>query len=236
MTGGGGDIGRASAIALARAGAHVHLIGRTAERLMDAASEIDAFGGRASTLQLDVTDAAAVEETFGAASVDVLVNSAGTNIPQLLDDVRPADFDALFDVNVKASFFVTQQAVRAMRREHRSGSVIMISSQMGHVGGPKRALYCGTKWAIEGMTRALALELAPEGIRVNTVAPTFVETEMTRAYLEDPEFKDFVLGSIPMGMMARPDDVAGAVRFLAEDASRMITGTSIRVDGGWTAQ
>ncbi|MFZ2526166.1 MAG: SDR family oxidoreductase [Rhodococcus sp. (in: high G+C Gram-positive bacteria)] len=237
VTGGGGDIGRASALALARAGAHVHLIGRNADRLDSAAADIaSVVGRRPETYPLDVTDIDTVTELFQGATVDVLVNSAGTNIPQNLDEVRADDFDTVFDVNVRAAYFVTQQAVRAMRRDGRRGSIIMISSQMGHVGGPKRSVYCGSKWAVEGMTRALALELGPEGIRVNTVAPTFVETEMTREFFEDAAFREFVLGSIPLGMMAQSADVAAAVEFLAGDASRMITGTSIRVDGGWTAQ
>ncbi|MFV0252032.1 MAG: SDR family NAD(P)-dependent oxidoreductase [Beutenbergiaceae bacterium] len=236
MTGGGGDIGRASAIALARAGARVHLIGRTVARLEAAATDIDAVGGQARIHPVDVTDTAAVQRLFQGSAVDVLVNSAGTNIPQPLDAVRPQDFDTIFDVNVRAAFFVTQQAVQAMRHDRRPGSIIMISSQMGHVGGPKRAVYCGSKWAVEGMTRAMALELAPEQIRINTVAPTFVETAMTREYLKDPDFKQFVLGAIPMGAMAQPADVAAAVLFLAGDGARMITGTSVRVDGGWTAQ
>lgn len=237
VTGGGGGIGRASALALARAGAHVHLVGRSAARLDSAADSIaSALGSRPDTHPLDVTDVAAVTDLFDGATVDVLVNSAGTNIPQHLDEVTPDDFDTVFDVNVRAAFFVTQRAVRAMRREGTSGSIIMISSQMGHVGGPKRSVYCGSKWAVEGMTHALALELAPEGIRVNTVAPTFVETELTREFFEDANFRQFVLGSIPMGKMAQADDVAAAVEFLASDSARMITGTSIRVDGGWTAQ
>ncbi|MFD4407847.1 SDR family NAD(P)-dependent oxidoreductase [Nocardia sp. NPDC058499] len=237
VTGGGGDIGRASALALARAGAHLHLIGRNADRLDLAAADIASAVGRSPAIYpFDVTDIVAVTELFQTATVDVLVNSAGTNIPQHLDEVRAADFDTVFGVNVRAAFFVTQQAVRAMRRDGRPGSIIMISSQMGHVGGPKRSVYCGSKWAVEGMTRALALEVASDHIRVNTVAPTFVETEMTREFLEDASFRQFVLGSIPLGTMAKPDDVAAAVEFLARDSSRMITGTSIRVDGGWTAQ
>lgn len=233
VTGGGSGIGLASAVALAAAGAQVHLVGRNRERLEEAAAQV---AGAAQVHAVDVTDTAAVAELFADAQVDILVDSAGRNIPKVLDEVTEADFDAVFDVNVRASFFVVQHAVRAMRRTGTKGSIILISSQMGHVGGPKRIVYCGSKWALEGMTRALALELAPEGIRVNTVAPTFVDTELTQSSFAEPGFREFVLSSIPMGVMAQPQDVAAAVEFLAGDGSRMITGTSIMVDGGWTAQ
>ena len=168
--------------------------------------------------------------------LDILVNNAGGNRPGPFVDVTRQDFDCLVDLNIRSVFFASQAALRKMMQTGTKGSIINMSSQMGHVGLAKRTVYCLTKHAIEGFTKALALEAAPFGIRVNSVAPTFVLTPMTEDYFADPEFAEFVQSRIPLGRCATPEDVADAVAFLASDAAASITGTSLRVDGGWTAQ
>jgi NAD(P)-dependent dehydrogenase (short-subunit alcohol dehydrogenase family) len=171
-----------------------------------------------------------------AFDVDILVNNAGTNRPMPMSDVPGDVLDLLLDLNVRASFLTAQAAVRSMQRRAVPGSIVNMTSQMGHVGSPGRTVYCMTKHALEGLTKALAVELAPAGIRVNSVAPTFVETPMTLPMLKDPGFKSRVLGSIPLGRMATAQEVAAAVLYLVSPASAMVTGTSLLVDGGWTAQ
>jgi NAD(P)-dependent dehydrogenase (short-subunit alcohol dehydrogenase family) len=166
----------------------------------------------------------------------ILVNNAGTNRPKPIHDVIETDYDAVLDLNVKAAYFVSQSASRRMVEEGLAGSIIHIGSQMGHVGGPNRTLYCASKWAIEGMSKAMALDLAPHGIRSNTIAPTFIETPMTQPFLSDPDFKASVLSKIKLGRLGRVEDLMGAVLFLASDASALMTGTSLVVDGGWTAE
>ncbi|WP_197497391.1 SDR family NAD(P)-dependent oxidoreductase [Mycobacterium sp. 852013-51886_SCH5428379] len=235
VTGAGSGIGRASAVALARLGATAHLVGRTVESLQATARLIGEYGGSAVVHAGDVTDGGFVSALMADERVDVLVNSAGRNIPQSVDEITAETYAAVMDVNVAAVLFVTQQAVARMREHGQGGSIVSIGSQMGHVGGPQRTLYCTSKWALEGMTKALALELAGEGIRVNTVAPTFIETELTAQNLAKPEFRDWVLGEIPMRRLGTVDEVAAAVAYLASPASSLTTGTSLLVDGGWTA-
>lgn len=235
VTGAGSGIGRASAVALARLGATAHLVGRTAESLQGTARLVGEYGGTSVIHVGDVTDSGFVAALMDGQRVDVLVNSAGRNITQLLKDITPQTYAAVMGVNVEAVLFVTQHAVARMRELGDGGSIVSISSQMGHVGGPQRTLYCSSKWALEGMTKALALELAGEGIRVNTVAPTFVETELTAQSLAKPEFRDWVLGEIPLRRLGTVDEVAAAVAYLASPASSLTTGTSLLVDGGWTA-
>jgi NAD(P)-dependent dehydrogenase (short-subunit alcohol dehydrogenase family) len=235
VTGAGSGIGRASAIALARLGAITHLIGRTAESLQETAQLIAEYDGSAVLSVGDVTDASFITTAMAGQRVDVLVNSAGRNIAGSLEDITPQSYAAVMGVNVEALLFVTQQAVARMRAHGEGGSIVSISSQMGHVGGPQRILYCTSKWALEGMTKALALELAADGIRVNTVSPTFVETELTTRSLAKPEFRDWVLGEIPLRRLGTADEVAAAVAYLASAASSLTTGSSLLVDGGWTA-
>ncbi|MCV7418836.1 SDR family oxidoreductase [Mycolicibacterium litorale] len=235
VTGAGSGIGRASAIALCRLGAAVHLVGRTSESLQETARQIAEYGGTASVHVGDVTEVSLVASLMNGQRVDVLVNSAGRNIAQRLDDITPQTYAAVMNVNVAAALFVTQQAVARMREHGEGGSIVSIGSQMGHVGGPQRTLYCASKWALEGMTKALALELAGEGIRVNTVAPTFVETDLTARSLAKPEFRDWVLGEIPLRRLGTVEEVAAAVAYLASPASSLTTGSSLLVDGGWTA-
>jgi NAD(P)-dependent dehydrogenase (short-subunit alcohol dehydrogenase family) len=235
VTGAGRGIGRAAALALAGAGHEVLCVARTRADLDAVAGEIEAAGGRARAAAVDVTDSRALDR-LDADGVEVLVNSAGTNIPEPFVDVTEDHLDRLLAVNLKATFLVSQRVVRAMRAGGSGGAIVNVSSQMGHVGAPGRTAYCATKHAVEGLTKAMAVELAPEGIRVNAVAPTFVETPMTAGYLADPGFRSWVLERIPLGELASVDDVAAAICFLASNSARSVTGTSLLVDGGWTAQ
>lgn len=236
VTGAGRGLGRACAVALAAAGADVVAVSRTSADLDELVKEIVASGGRARASCCDVTDARAVRTIIDAAQpVDILVNNAGGNAPQAFLDVDEATLDRLLNLNLRSAFLAAQAAARHMVARGR-GVIVNMSSQMGHVGAPNRTVYCATKHAVEGLTKAMAVELAPAGVRVVAVAPTFVETPMTRPFLADPAFRETVLRSIPLGRTAQPEDVAAAVAFLASPAASMITGTSLLVDGGWTAR
>ena len=237
VTGAGRGIGLACAAALAQAGAHVTLAARTAAEIEEAAAAIIAEGGKADASVLDVSDLRAVEAFFtGHPAFHILVNNAGTNRPKPMTEVTEDDYDMVLGLNVKSAFFVAQGAARAMLAEGIKGSLIHMGSQMGHVGGPRRSLYCASKWAVEGMNKAFALDLAPHGIRSNTIAPTFIETPMTQPFFEDAAFRDSVLAKIKLGRIGQPEDLMGAVLYLACDASALVTGTSLLVDGGWTAE
>ncbi len=236
VTGAGRGIGLALAAALAQAGAAVTLVARSGDEIDAAAKAIRDAGGNADAAQLDVSDLAAVAAFFAARpAFHILINNAGTNRPKAMQDVDEEDFDAVIDLNVKSAFFVAQACVRRMIKEEARGSLIHIGSQMGHVGGPNRSLYCASKWALEGMSKSFALDLAGFGIRSNSIAPTFIETEMTKPFLEDAAFKSAVLAKIKLGRLGKVEDLMGAALFLASDASSLVTGTSIVVDGGWTA-
>lgn len=237
VTGAGRGIGFALACGLAEAGAEVTLAARSVEEIETAAKAIRRAGGAATARCLDVSDLSAVNAFFiDEPAFSVLVNNAGTNRPKPMQHVSEEDYDAVLDLNLKSPFFVTQACVRRMLAEEISGSLIHIGSQMGHVGGPGRSLYCASKWGLEGISKAFALDLASSGIRSNTIAPTFVETPMTQPYFEDEAFKASVLSKIKLGRLAQAEDIMGAALFLASDASAMVTGTSIVVDGGWTAE
>jgi len=237
VTGAGRGIGLAAAAALAQAGAQVTLAARTSAEIEAGAKAIRDAGGVADAAVLDVSDLAGLEVFFAARpAFHVLVNNAGTNRPKPLWDVTEADYDAVLDLNLKSAFFVAQHCVKAMLRDGVQGSLIHMGSQMGHVGGPRRSLYCASKWALEGMSKAFALDLAPHGIRSNSIAPTFIETPMTKPFFEDKAFLDSVLTKIKLGRLGQVEDLMGPVLFLASDASALITGTSLLVDGGWTAE
>lgn len=237
VTGAGRGIGLALAAALAEAGAEVTLVARTAGEIEAGTNAIRAAGGRADAAVLDVADLAAVTAFFAARpAFHVLVNNAGTNRPKPFHEVSEADYDTVLDLNLKASFFVAQGCVQQMLAEEVRGSLIHIGSQMGHVGGPGRSLYCASKWALEGMSKAIALDLAAQGIRSNTIAPTFIETPMSKPFLADPAFKASVVAKIKLGRIGTVEDLMGAVLYLASDASALVTGTSLIVDGGWTAE
>lgn len=233
VTGAGRGIGLAAAAALADAGAEVTLVARSAGEIEAVA---EAIGKGAIAAKLDVSDIAAVKAFFTERpAFHVLVNNAGTNRPKPMWEVSEDDYDAVLDLNVKSAFFVAQACVAKMMAESTKGSLIHMGSQMGHVGGPNRSLYCASKWALEGMNKAFALDLASHGIRSNTIAPTFIETPLTKPFFEDPEFKASVLAKIKLGRIGTVEDLMGAVLFLASDAAALVTGTSLVVDGGWTA-
>ncbi|MBL8671101.1 MAG: SDR family oxidoreductase [Alphaproteobacteria bacterium] len=236
VTGAGRGIGRGCALALAGAGAEIIAVSRTAGEIEALAGEIKAAGGKARAMACDVTDTPALDRLFaGVPRLDVLVNNAGANKPQPFIDVDEATLDRILTLNVRSAFLVAQRAARVMVKQ-KSGVIVNMSSQMGHVGGPNRTVYCASKHAIEGLTKAMAVELAPLGIRAVAVAPTFIETPMTKPFLADASFMAQVMSSIPMGRTGTVDEVANAVLFLASPAAGMVTGTSLLVDGGWTAR
>lgn len=233
VTGAGRGIGLGAATALADAGAEVVLVARTADEIDAAAAQI---GGNAAAVQLDVADLDAVAAFFSKQSAfDVLVNNAGTNRPMPMWEVTESDYDAVLGLNLKSAYFIAQHCARAMIGEGIRGSLIHISSQMGHVCGPNRSLYCASKWAMEGMNKAFALDLAAHGIRSNTIAPTFTETPLTQSMLANAEFRRKVTSQIPLGRIGSVEDIMGAVLFLASDASALMTASSLVIDGGWTA-
>ena len=231
VTGAGRGLGRACALTLSGAGARVIAVSRTAGELESLA---EAAPGPVETWVEDVLGDALLARIEALERLDVLVNNAGTNQPQPFIEVTDEVLDTMLNLNVRAAFRVARSAARVMMKRG-SGSIVNMSSQMGHVGSPGRAVYCMTKHGIEGLTKAMAVELGPHGIRVNTVSPTFIETPLTRPFLEDPKFAEFVMGMIAMKRLGTVDDVAAAVLYLASPASGIVTGTSLRVDGGWTA-
>lgn len=236
VTGAGRGIGLAAAAALAQADAQVTLVARSAGELAEASELINAEGGESRYIALDVTDSQAVGHAIAETGpFDILVNSAGINRPKPLVEMEDEDIDAVFDLNVKAAFYLCRAVAKGMLQAGIPGSLINISSQMGHVGSPKRTVYCASKHAIEGMTKALAWELGPQQIRVNTLCPTFIETTLTAGMFEAPGFHDWVTSKIALGRVGRVEEVMGAVVFLASDASTLMTGSALMLDGGWTA-
>jgi NAD(P)-dependent dehydrogenase (short-subunit alcohol dehydrogenase family) len=240
VTGAGRGLGRACAVELARAGAEILCVARSAGQLDDVVAEIGALGGAAHAHPADVTAEAEVGEAVRRAAalgdLRVAVTAAGANRPGPASDYPLDAWKALFDVNVHATFLTCRAVGDALLRRDAAGSLVTLSSQLGSVGYPGRAAYCATKHAVEGLTKALAVEWAQQGIRVNAVAPTFVRTPMTAAYLDDPAFRAEVLERrLPTGRLATAGDVAHAVRYLACDAASSVTGHTLRVDGGWTA-
>ena len=236
VTGAGRGIGRAIALALANAGAELFLNSRTPAELEAVANEISAGGGRARVLPFDVTDSAAVRQKVGELSrIDILVNNAGVTRPQPFFEVDEATLDRMIALNIKAAFIVAQAAARPMA-DAGSGVIINMSSQMGHVGSERdRTVYVMTKHALEGLTKAMAAELAPKGVRVVSIAPTFIATPLTEPFFTNPEFKQWVTDRIPLGRIGTVAEVANAVVFLASPAANLVTGSSLLVDGGWTA-
>ncbi|MEB6377395.1 SDR family oxidoreductase [Leclercia adecarboxylata] len=236
VTGGSRGLGFACAVALAQSGAQVWIAARDREAL-DAAATLAA--GRGLVLHpvaLDITDVAQVEAvTEHLPAFDILVNSAGLARHEPFLAVSETNFDAVMAINLRATFFVSQRVAARMREQKIAGSIIHISSQMGHVGGPQRSVYCASKFALEGLTKSMALELGGDGIRVNTLCPTFIETALSAPSLADPAFHRYVLENIKLGRTGTLQDVMGPVVFLASDAALMITGSALMVDGGWTA-
>lgn len=235
VTGAGRGIGQAAAAALAQAGAHVVCAARTKAEIEELAAEIRRQGGSAEGLSLDVIDLDAVRAAVAAqAPFNILINNAGTNRPAPFLDIKQDDFDFVMNLNVRAAFGVAQAVARRMVETKTPGSLIHISSQMGHVALPGRGVYCASKHAIEGLNKVIAIDLAEHGIRSNTIAPTFIETPMTKPFFQNEAFKSMVLGKIRLGRLGQVEDLMGAVVYLASDASALITGTSLLVDGGWT--
>lgn len=230
VTGASRGIGRAIAISFHSGGAHVIACARPSDDLKALESEL---GTRGTAWACDATSDDILGRIDNLPSLDVLVNNAGINRPEPFVDVSDKNLDDIMDINVRATFRIARHSVRKMTK---GGSIVNITSQMGHVGSPNRTVYCMTKHAVEGLTKAMAVELAPEGIRVNSVAPTFIATPMTEGWLDKPEFMEFVKRMIPMGKVGLPEDVANAVLYLSSDGANMITGHSLLVDGGWTAQ
>jgi NAD(P)-dependent dehydrogenase (short-subunit alcohol dehydrogenase family) len=237
ITGAGRGIGLAAAATLAQAGAQVTLAARSKNEIEEAAAALRARGGKAEALVLDVTDVAAGQRAVaGAAPFHILVNNAGMNRPAALADVTVENFDAIFALNVRAAFFMAQAVARRLVEAKLAGSIINISSQMGHVGGAGRAVYCASKHAMEGFSKAMAIELAPHNIRVNTLSPTFIETSLTKPFFANESFRKEVLNKIKLGRLGQVEDLTGAIVFLASDASALMTGSSLVIDGGWTAE
>ena len=237
VTGGTRGIGLGAAVALAEAGAAVTIAARTAEDVETVVNEMAAAGLDAEGVALDVTDNEAVK-TFitDVDPFEILVNSAGTARHSSFAEITPANYQAVMDLNLSATLFVSQAVVARLVERNMPGSIIHISSQMGHVGGPARAVYAASKFAVEGLSKAMAIELGASNIRVNTVCPTFIETELTSKNLSDPEFRSWVLSKIKLGRLGRIEDTMGPIVFLASDAASLVTGTSLLVDGGWTAE
>jgi NAD(P)-dependent dehydrogenase (short-subunit alcohol dehydrogenase family) len=237
VTGASSGIGLGAAAALAEAGAEVTLVARRAAELDAVRDAIRSAGGKAEALALDVTDLGRTGDAVAEGGpFDILVNAAGLARHGPALETKPEDYDAAMGLNLRAAFFLTREVARGLIAAGRPGSLINISSQMGHVGGPDRAVYCASKHALEGMTKAMAIEWAPHGVRVNTVCPTFIRTPLAEQTLKDPARKAWVLSKIKLGRLGEIEDVMGPVVFLASDASAMITGTHLIVDGGWTAE
>ena len=230
VTGASRGIGRAITLALLKAGAQVIACARPSPDLDALELEI---GDQGQVWAGDATDDDFLDRLGKLKNLDILVNNIGINRPEPFVDVSDENLDAMLNLNVRATFRIAREGVKRMSR---GGSVVNITSQMGHVGSPNRTVYCMTKHAIEGLTKAMAVELAPQGIRVNSVAPTFIETPLTKPMLADPEFNAFVKRMIPMGVIGQPEDVASAVVYLCSDGAKMVTGHSLVVDGGWTVQ
>lgn len=234
VTGASSGIGLGCAVAIAEAGAHVVCAARRVDPLSEAVEAMAETGLSAQALPLDQTNLEALESCFDE-PFDIVVNSAGLarHTPAL--DTAPRDFDAVMNINLRSAYFLSQQAARALMREGRPGSIIHISSQMGHVGGIDRAVYCASKHGLEGMVKAMAIEWGKAGIRINTICPTFIRTPLTQGTFESPERLAWIMEKIKLPRVGEVSDIMGTAVYLASDASAMVTGTSLRIDGGWTA-
>lgn len=236
VAGASSGIGLGCAAALVQAGAHVVMAARDAARLDQSVEAIRGEGGSAEALRLDISD---VEATEGAVAetgpFEIMVNSAGLARHAPAVDTRPEDFDAVFGINVRGAYFLTRAVAKGLIAAGRPGSLINISSQMGHVGGADRAVYCATKHAVEGFTKAMAIEWGQHGIRVNTICPTFIRTPLTEQTFAQPARAQWIREKIKLGRIGRVEDIMAAVTYLAGDAAAMVTGTALMVDGGWTA-
>ena len=236
VAGASSGIGLGCAVALAQAGAEVTLAARSVHKLEEAVLELRAMGLAASAMAMDVSDIAATQESVRASGpFDILVNSAGAALHSLAIDTTEDDYDAVADLNIKGAYFLTTAVAKGLVEASKPGSLINVSSQMAHVGGIERAVYCATKHAVEGFTKAMAIELGPHQIRVNTICPTFVRTALTEPTFSNPERVKWIKEKIKLGRIGEVTDIMGAVVYLASDASALMTGTNMLIDGGWTA-
>lgn len=234
VTGASSGIGLGCAVALAEAGPHVVCAARRVDVLQNAVDAMQAEGWKAEALPLDQTDVDAVASVCRV-PFDVVVNSAGLARHSAAVDTAPKNYDAVMNINVRGAYFLSSFAAKAMMDAGRPGSIIHISSQMGHVGGEERAVYCASKHAVEGMVKAMAIEWGKVGIRINTICPTFIRTPLTEPTFNDPEQMAWILDKIKLPRVGDVSDIMGAVQYLASDASGMVTGTAMMIDGGWTA-
>ncbi|KAE9627456.1 SDR family NAD(P)-dependent oxidoreductase [Parasedimentitalea maritima] len=235
VTGASSGIGQGCAVALADTGAHVVCAARGADRLAETVAAMQAKGWNAEALQLDQNDLPALQEIMEAGNFDVVVNSAGLARHGPATETTPEDFDAVVSVNLRSAYFLSAYAAKAMVKAGKPGSIIHISSQMGHVGGVDRAVYCATKHGLEGMVKSMAVEWGKQSIRINTVCPTFIRTPLTQSTFENPERAAWIMDKIKLDRVGEVEDIMGAVQYLASDASAMVTGTALMIDGGWTA-
>jgi NAD(P)-dependent dehydrogenase (short-subunit alcohol dehydrogenase family) len=241
VTGAGKGLGRACAIALAEAGANLVIISRTQKDLNEVSKKIKKLKAKCKSYVCDITNYNEIKEIINKQTkIDILINNAGNNIPEHFTKVKTKNMEYLVKINTIATFNLAQlcalKMIKSKNRKKVGGAIVNMSSQMGHVGGPIRSVYNMTKWGLEGLTKGMSLDLAKYNIRVNTVCPTFVVTPMTKKFLKNKKFKAETLNNIPLGRFAELSEVASAVVFLASDAASMITGTSLLVDGGWTAK
>ncbi len=234
VTGASSGIGLGCAVALAEAGAHVVCAARRADVLQASVHTMAAQGWSVEAMTMDQSDLGAVEAAF-AEPFDIVLNSAGLARHSAAVDTTPDDYDAVMDINVKGAYFLSTAAARAMMAAVKPGSIIHISSQMGHVGGIERAVYCASKHAVQGMVKAMAVEWGKAGIRINTICPTFIRTPLTEPTFNDPERLAWIMDKIKLPRVGEVADIMGAALFLASDASAMVTGTAMMIDGGWTA-
>ncbi len=229
-------IGLGCAVAIAEAGASVTLVARSADKLEQTVRKFRDEGWKAEAMVMDISDVAACESMLAArAPFDILVNSAGSTRPSPATDTTEADYDLVMAANLKGAFFLTRTVAKALIAVGKSGSLINISSQMGHVGGVDRALYCASKHGVEGLTKSMAVEFGPHNIRVNTICPTFIRTPLAEITLKNPDRRRWIEEKIKLGRIGEIEDIMGAVVFLASDASALVTGSALMVDGGWTA-
>ena len=236
VTGGSSGIGLGCAVALAEAGAHVVIMARRREQLDEVAAAMTAAGHSVEAMVGDIADVEAMAASIESLRpLDIFVNSAGLARHSPVVDTDPADFDAVMNVNLRGAYFAAQAVARAMIEDDRPGSIMTISSQMAVVGGIDRAVYCGSKHAVEGFTKAMAIEFGPHRIRVNTICPTFIRTPLTEQTFSQPARVKWIEEKIKLGRVGEVEDIMGAVTFLASDAAALITGTALLVDGGWTA-
>lgn len=236
VTGASSGIGQGCAVALADAGAHVVCAARGMERLTETVAAMQAKGWSAEALELDMGDLEALKAALKGRCFDIVVNSAGTAHPAPAFDTSPEDYDRVMGLNTRAAYFLSAWCAGAMKDAGRGGSIIHISSQMGHVGGIDRTVYCASKWALEGMIKAMAVEWGSLGIRINAVAPTFIRTPLTEVTFQRPERVAWIEEKIKLGRVGEVQDIMGAVLYLAGEGAAMVTGTSLLVDGGWTAE